>query len=564
MRRNTCTLIIFVILSVLSTKYVSAQSINTSEDYFIEGVRYYNEDNLEKASTLFKQSIKKDQGNDAAYYYLSNIKSKEESYSDALLYISKALEIDPDNITYLRSQARLYEYTGEKEKAAQIYLSIIDKNPSSTRTYWELANIYLSENKYDKVTEIIDRVEAMKGVGEYTKRTRYEIYKMSGKGKEAMDLLQDLVKEYPSAQYSNELAYYYRERSDDSLATYYYNDALRLDPGFSFANLGLAELYRAKGEFGDFFKNAYIFMADPNVNQIVKCEYLQDYIFPSNLVALFTKQVDTVIINTITAHPTDSSVLTLASQYYAATGREGHAEGIIKRNIELHPENIRLKYNLLSFYMTFQKWDRLIDASEQVLKYYPDDYNVKEVIAVAHGQMGEYRKAIAQYEKLLSSLPKGHEAILNCYAALGDLYYETGTPSKAFRYYEKALKISPDNTHVLNNYAYFLGLKEKNLSKALKMSRKTIDLEPDNATFLDTYGWLLYLNGEYEASRRILKQAINYGGKSNAVMLDHYAEALYAVGEHDLAMLYWKDADKIDPSLGIAVKMKKRMEEKKQ
>ena len=178
--------------------------------------------------------------------------------------------------------------------------------------------------------------------------------------------------------------------------------------------------------------------------------------------------------------------------------------------------------------------------------------------------MGEYRKAIAQYEKLLSSLPKGHEAILNCYAALGDLYYETGTPSKAFRYYEKALKISPDNTHVLNNYAYFLGLKEKNLSKALKMSRKTIDLEPDNATFLDTYGWLLYLNGEYEASRRILKQAINYGGKSNAVMLDHYAEALYAVGEHDLAMLYWKDADKIDPSLGIAVKMKKRMEEKKQ
>ena len=49
MRRNTCTLIIFVILSVLSTKYVSAQSINTSEDYFIEGVRYYNEDNLEKA-----------------------------------------------------------------------------------------------------------------------------------------------------------------------------------------------------------------------------------------------------------------------------------------------------------------------------------------------------------------------------------------------------------------------------------------------------------------------------------------------------------------------------------
>ena len=59
-------------------------------------------------------------------------------------------------------------------------------------------------------------------------------------------------------------------------------------------------------------------MADPNVNQMVKCEYLQDYIFPSNLVVLFTPQVDTVIINTITAHPTDSSVLTLASQYYAA------------------------------------------------------------------------------------------------------------------------------------------------------------------------------------------------------------------------------------------------------
>jgi hypothetical protein len=48
-----------------------------------------------------------------------------------------------------------------------------------------------------------------------------------------------------------------------------------------------------------------------------------------------------------------------------------------------------------------------------------------------------------------------------------------------------------------------------------------------------------------------------YGGNESAVILDHYADALFATGERALADIYWEQADRLDPSLGIAYKIKK-------
>ena len=52
-----------------------------------------------------------------------------------------------------------------------------------------------------------------------------------------------------------------------------------------------------------------------------------------------------------------------------------------------------------------------------------------------------------------------------------------------------------------------------------------------------------------------------YGGKESAEVLDHYAEALFALKDYNLAFLYWGNADKLDPSLGLSEKIAKRREE---
>ena len=122
---------------------------------------------------------------------------------------------------------------------------------------------------------------------------------------------------------------------------------------------------------------------------------------------------------------------------------------------------------------------------------------------------------------------------------MGDVYYQKGEKKKAYKAYDKALKINPDYIYVLNNYAYYLSLDGKKLKKAHDMSRKVIEAQPDNATYLDTYGWILHLQGKSEEAKKHFKRAMVYGGKDSAVIMDHYAEVLFALKEYDMAFLYW-------------------------
>jgi tetratricopeptide (TPR) repeat protein len=106
-----------------------------------------------------------------------------------------------------------------------------------------------------------------------------------------------------------------------------------------------------------------------------------------------------------------------------------------------------------------------------------------------------------------------------------------------------------------------LSLEGKKLKKALEMSKKTIDAEPNNSTYLDTYGWILHLLGQNEEAKKYIKQAIANGGKGSAAVIDHYGDILFDLGEYDLAFLYWSDAHKIDPTLGIDKKISEKRKE---
>lgn len=153
--------------------------------------------------------------------------------------------------------------------------------------------------------------------------------------------------------------------------------------------------------------------------------------------------------------------------------------------------------------------------------------------------LGEYQSYIRESERLIAADPADTATVLSTYSGIGDVYQMTGETAKAYKTYEKALKINPRYAPVLNNYAYFLSLEGKKLRKAYEMSKITVEDEPDNATYLDTFAWILHLQGRDVEAKPFFKHAMLYGGKESAVMLDHYAEVLYRLQEYDLAKVYW-------------------------
>ena len=173
-----------------------------------------------------------------------------------------------------------------------------------------------------------------------------------------------------------------------------------------------------------------------------------------------------------------------------------------------------------------------------------------------------YDKVLDICTKVLEVAPRDSSKALRAWSTIGDIYHQLGDNKKAYKAYDKALKINPDYIYVLNNYAYYLSVEGKSLKKAYNMSKRTIEAEPDNATYLDTFGWILYLQGKPLEAKPFFKHAMLYGGKDSVVIMDHYAEVLYALKEYDLAMVYWNMALKKNngdvPDLEEKVKLRKQ------
>jgi len=60
------------------------------------------------------------------------------------------------------------------------------------------------------------------------------------------------------------------------------------------------------------------------------------------------------------------------------------------------------------------------------------------------------------------------------YSELGDCYNATKEYKLSDENFEKTVNLDPDNAGVMNNWAYYLSLRNDNLEKAEKMGRKAI------------------------------------------------------------------------------------------
>jgi tetratricopeptide (TPR) repeat protein len=117
------------------------------------------------------------------------------------------------------------------------------------------------------------------------------------------------------------------------------------------------------------------------------------------------------------------------------------------------------------------------------------------------------------------------------------------------------------DTYVLNNYAYFLSLRNTNLDKAEAMSKKSNELSKANSSYLDTYAWILYAQKKYSDAKIWMEKALAVDGNKSPVLLEHYGDILYQLDMKDLSMEYWIKAKNAGP--GASDFLDKKIQEKR-
>ena len=171
------------------------------------------------------------------------------------------------------------------------------------------------------------------------------------------------------------------------------------------------------------------------------------------------------------------------------------------------------------------------DHAIAALKYYPMQPVFYWYAGVASAVMENNEDAVTYLEKgRRYTTDKMQMSEFD--AMLGDIYHQQGEEDKAFDAYDRTLRNNPDNALVLNNYAYYLALKNQDLDKALEMSTKAITMEPDNATYLDTHAWVLYMKGNYKEAEKHMKKAMKLLKTPDATYQEHYEAILMKLGKN--------------------------------
>ena len=155
-------------------------------------------------------------------------------------------------------------------------------------------------------------------------------------------------------------------------------------------------------------------------------------------------------------------------------------------------------------------------------------------------ELKEYEVADAELKKALILAGNDDGMKVQVLSMIGDLKFRMKDPEAAYGYYEEALKISPGEVLVLNNYAYFLAEDDNDLKKALRMAEEVMRREGNNPTYIDTYGWVLHKLGKHRKAWKQMQRIIDAGEAGDPEILEHIGYILYELGRCEEAVEYWK------------------------
>ena len=512
----------------------------------VAAVTKYNEKDYAGAEAVLKQAVAEDPENDAAWYYLALCASARQDMASAEEYLVMAHELDPSNFWYRYMLAGIYSKTGRGELTVSMYEKLLEDFPKKNDLYLKLVALYAAQKEYEKALETLKEVETVFGMTESIAVYRFNLLRMLGKQEEAYESLEEYNSRYSSPYILSTLADYEMSMYNDSTALAYYDEALELSPGYSPALLGKAETLRLTRKYDDYFSVLGEFVESSDSPADTKSDYLLAVVQRSDpkFVNSFMPRIDTIMNKVLAVHPKDSMLLQTAAVYYYSTGRNDLSKKCFKENVDAWPDSFSAAASYVEFLMYAEEWEELSEAGRKAFSDFPYETAFLEMASVGDYNLKAYDKVLEICGTVLEKAPNDSSKTLRAWSTMGDIYHQLGDSKKAYKAYDKALKVNPDYVYVLNNYAYFLSEEGKSLKKAYKMSKKTIEAEPDNATYLDTFGWILYLMGNPLEAKPFFKHAMLYGGKDSAVIMDHYAEVLFALKEYDLAMVYWNLAMK--------------------
>ena len=481
----------------------------------------------------------------APYYHIAKLYLYIfQDIDNAKDYINEAIAINPNNEWYYYELLSIYSIENNRTGKLDIYYKLIDFNSDNIFYYLEAINLLIDLKKYSNAVKFIKNTQKKLGVSNELLLALKDVYLAENNFKEAEKIGKRLTER--SSFFFNDLAEIYMYFNDYDNAIKSYSKLLESDSDNPKAIIALHAIYSNKEDVEGQEKYLLKIAQSDQINIEIKKEIFYNLLLSNKYKAY--PQFKIMIERAIRLHPKEPLFNLMLGDIYA---KEGKSTSAIKHYyLSLNSGIIKDDYiytKLIEIYWQTEQTDSIIEVSKIAIERFPFTPMFYYYQGVAFSNKEEHESSINTLIKGKEFIFDNEPLVSDFYSLIGNSYHELNNHPLSDEAYEKALQHNPNNTYVLNNYSYYLSVREEKLLLAKDMIITCIELtanEP-NPSFIDTYAWILYKLGEYSLARIEIEKAVELE-QNSSVILDHYGDILRALCLVSQAKLQWEKAHKLN------------------
>ncbi len=535
------------------------------EGYFIDGCKERmsgerHAGRLENAEESFNKALKIDPKNAAVKYELAKIYELTGRLDLAIKFSKECVDAEPKNQWY---HLRYIESLHNKKmyaQAAEAYEKLLKYFPDRSDYYESMAIEYALARNFSKSFKVYDDLEKRFGTNETFTINKIKLLKEQRKFNEAEAELKKLIQINPQEpRFYSYLAEYYEDINDFGKAKGVYDKLISLDPNNAMVHLALANYYKQQSKAEESHNELKIAFTNPDLDVYTKLKILESYFNLSEQYPEFTVKGYELCSILLLVNPTSAEGHSIYADFLIRDRKIKEARDQYLLAVNYDKGNLVIWERLLFTESDLNQNDSMEKHSAMAIELFPNQPKPYLFNGVANIQLRNYKKAAQSLNEGLEFVYDNRSLMMGFYSNLGDAYNYLKDYEKSDKAFDDALKVDPDNDHVLNNYACYLSARNEKLEKAEKYGKRCTELYPSRSDYLDTYGWILFQLGKHNEAEELLGRAVRISPK-NPVFLEHYGDILFKQNKLEQAITYWKlaqDAGGKSESLAKKLVLKK-------
>jgi len=522
------------------------------------GTIHYVKGNFEQANNYLTKFVSNAPSHLQARKLLATVRVKLNRHAEALAVLTETSGDRDDELISMMGQ--LAVQSGQQAYAINILKQASDKTTDQTIRS-TLAAAYLKRGQYDNA---IQELDGLSDKNEQQQLMLIDAYLKSNKINQAKELLKEITKERPDSEITQVVAgivaLYSGERIE---AKNFFNEALKIKPGFIHPRLYLASMQYADGNLDDARRlydmilvqdennvSAYLGLAQiaekkGNLNQAL--DLLKEIntknktnLFPAVVLgSYYIRRQDhesalKVLMPAQQANPDNVKINLLLSYTYRKLGKPDRSVTLLNALLQTNQKNVLVYIELAGVLQERGESRKAKETLSKALRIKPGSIRAKHALGLLEMKRGATDSAL----KIARELQLNEKSAFIGYILSGDIYLQLEKYVKAQQSYQSAMNRQSNTYVLLKLYSSYNKAGQKR--QAFELIDKWVKLHPNDLLVGLDLATLLIERGKQADAIKEYKRMLSINNQ-HIPSLNNLA-MLYADDQSDQALRYAQQA----------------------